>query len=118
MEARKQDSNNFIGVVKNQNKHATHYANVSLYLHLNVVYAISEGVICIQTLCMHSVKAMASLPMGRLTRTIAEVRKSCALAHDDLDAINILINDHFQGAQWLSGRVLDLRMRGCRFEPH
>ena len=22
------------------------------------------------------------------------------------------------GAQWLSGRVLDLRMRGCGFEPH
>ena len=22
------------------------------------------------------------------------------------------------GAQWLSGRVLDLRPRGCRFEPH
>ena len=23
-----------------------------------------------------------------------------------------------QGAQWLSGRVLDSRLRGCRFEPH
>ena len=23
-----------------------------------------------------------------------------------------------QGAQWLSGRVLDLRPRGCGFEPH
>ena len=23
-----------------------------------------------------------------------------------------------QGAQWLSGRVLDLRQRGRRFEPH
>ena len=22
------------------------------------------------------------------------------------------------GAQWLSGRVLDLRLRGCGFEPH
>ena len=22
------------------------------------------------------------------------------------------------GAQWLSGRVLDFRLRGCRFEPH
>ena len=22
------------------------------------------------------------------------------------------------GVQWLSGRVLDLRLRGCRFEPH
>ena len=22
------------------------------------------------------------------------------------------------GAQWLSGRVLDSRPRGCRFEPH
>ena len=22
------------------------------------------------------------------------------------------------GAQWLSGRVLDLRPKGCRFEPH
>ena len=22
------------------------------------------------------------------------------------------------GAQWLSGRVLDSRLRGCRFEPH
>ena len=24
----------------------------------------------------------------------------------------------YVGAQWLSGRVLDLRSRGCRFEPH
>ena len=24
----------------------------------------------------------------------------------------------FRGAQWLSGRVLDLRQRGCGFEPH
>ena len=24
----------------------------------------------------------------------------------------------FLGAQWLSGRVLDLRPRGCGFEPH
>ena len=23
-----------------------------------------------------------------------------------------------QGAQWLSGRVLDSRQRGCRFKPH
>ena len=23
-----------------------------------------------------------------------------------------------EGAQWLSGRVLELRLRGCRFEPH
>ena len=23
-----------------------------------------------------------------------------------------------EGAQWLSGRVLDLRPRGCGFEPH
>ena len=23
-----------------------------------------------------------------------------------------------KGAQWLSGRVLDSRLRGCRFEPH
>ena len=24
----------------------------------------------------------------------------------------------FLGAQWLSGRVLDSRLRGCGFEPH
>ena len=24
----------------------------------------------------------------------------------------------YRGAQWLSGRVLDLRPRGCRFQPH
>ena len=23
-----------------------------------------------------------------------------------------------QGAQWLSGKVLDLRLRGCEFKPH
>ena len=23
-----------------------------------------------------------------------------------------------EGAQWLSGRVLDSRTKGCRFEPH
>ena len=97
--------NNFIGVVENQNKHSTHYANVSLYLHPNVVYVISEG-------------SGKSAHIGRLARTIAEVRKSCALVHDDLGTINILINDHFQGAQWLSGRVFDSRMRGCGFEPH
>ena len=26
--------------------------------------------------------------------------------------------DFLLGAQWLSGRVLDLRPRGCGFEPH
>ena len=26
--------------------------------------------------------------------------------------------NHTKGAQWLSGRVLHLRPRGCRFEPH
>ena len=24
----------------------------------------------------------------------------------------------FKGVQWLSGRVLDSRLRGCGFEPH
>ena len=28
------------------------------------------------------------------------------------------INKHFEGAQWLSGRVLDSRWRGCGFKPH
>ena len=28
------------------------------------------------------------------------------------------INESCEGVQWLSGRVLDLRLRGCRFEPH
>ena len=32
--------------------------------------------------------------------------------------IGILINMQVQGAQWLSGRVLDLRPKGCGFEPH
>ena len=27
-------------------------------------------------------------------------------------------NNYFLGAQWLSGRVLDLRLRGRRFESH
>ena len=27
-------------------------------------------------------------------------------------------NDGDRGAQWLSGRVLDLRLRCCWFEPH
>ena len=27
-------------------------------------------------------------------------------------------NAVFMGAQWLSGRVLDLRPKGCGFEPH
>ena len=26
--------------------------------------------------------------------------------------------DKYTGAQWLSGRVLDSRQRGCGFEPH
>ena len=30
----------------------------------------------------------------------------------------LIIVKHTQGAQWLSGRVLDLRPRGCGFKPH
>ena len=32
--------------------------------------------------------------------------------------LNIQTPILIRGAQWLSGRVLDLRPRGCRFEPH
>ena len=28
------------------------------------------------------------------------------------------LNAEYQGGQWLNGRVLDSRSRGCRFEPH
>ena len=38
-----------------------------------------------------------------------------------LDIINQKVGHYhlsYMGAQWLSGRVLDLRSRGCRFEPH
>ena len=27
-------------------------------------------------------------------------------------------SNHLMGAQWLSGRVLDSRLKGCGFEPH
>ena len=29
-----------------------------------------------------------------------------------------LFTPQHEGAQWLSGRVLDSRPKGCRFEPH
>ena len=29
-----------------------------------------------------------------------------------------LVLPFFEGEQWLNGRVLDSRLRGCRFEPH
>ena len=32
--------------------------------------------------------------------------------------LSMMSNDFSQGAQWLSGRVLDSRMRGHGFEPH
>ena len=32
---------------------------------------------------------------------------------------SLIINQQKKkGAQWLSGRVLDSRPKGCRFEPH
>ena len=34
------------------------------------------------------------------------------------DYINGILNIITQGVQWLSGRVLDSRQRGQRFEPH
>ena len=30
----------------------------------------------------------------------------------------VLLSTHSILAQWLSGRVLDSRLRGCEFEPH
>ena len=39
-----------------------------------------------------------------------------AIAFFIMNLINSIIQD--QGAQWLSGRVLDSRLRGCGFEPH
>ena len=32
--------------------------------------------------------------------------------------VNIFLTISFQGAQWLSGRALDSRPKGCGFEPH
>ena len=48
----------------------------------------------------------------------------CILA--DYTRLYTVVNDYIydliiqigQGAQWLSGRVLDLRLRGHEFEPH
>ena len=37
----------------------------------------------------------------------------CILYKDMLSLLSTVT-----GAQWLSGRVLDLRQRGCGFEPH
>ena len=33
-------------------------------------------------------------------------------------AHNSVCNAGAKGAQWLSGRVLDSRLRGCEFKPH
>ena len=48
--------------------------------------------------------------------------------HSNLAIVNLLpaIHDHChllpylytKGAQWISGRVLDLRLKGCGFETH
>ena len=43
-------------------------------------------------------------------------------AHSYLEVCEMLLGLKLQsdilGAQWLSGRVLDSRPRGCGFEPH
>ena len=36
----------------------------------------------------------------------------------DSTAVSLLIIFFLEGAQWLSGRVLDSRPKGCGFEPH
>ena len=33
-------------------------------------------------------------------------------------SVYLLTTKEFEGAQWLSGRVLDLRPKGSGFEPH
>ena len=38
--------------------------------------------------------------------------------HEILEFIALFSNKDSMGAQWLSGRVLDLRSRGCGFDPH
>ena len=52
-------------------------------------------------------EAKASLPG---THNIIKVDERCINFAKSLDPD--------QGAQWLNGRVLDLRPRGCGFEPH
>ena len=100
--------NNFIIVVKNPrtNMPVSHIANVSLYLHPSVVYASSEG-------------SGKSAHIGRVARTVAEVRKYCALAHDDLSTINILIKFMIIFRE-RSGSVVEFltQVRGCRVEPN
>ena len=37
---------------------------------------------------------------------------------DDAMFLNFFASSQLMGAQWLSGRVLELRLRGRGFEPH
>ena len=48
-------------------------------------------------------------------KTIKEINKEASVL---LHLIQDPITDCSERAQWLSGRVLDTRPRGCRFEPH
>ena len=53
----------------------------------------------------------------------AVVASFCIDAHRGEDAAKWVVggcalNSHGDGAQWLSGRVLDSRLRGRRFKPH
>ena len=41
--------------------------------------------------------------------------EDCSIAYSGLQGT---ASTSVQGAQWLSGRVLDLRPRGCGLEPH
>ena len=47
------------------------------------------------------------------------MRSSKDTYHSKLMSVNeLLLPGLIKGAQWLSGRVLDLRLRGRGFEPH
>ena len=55
------------------------------------------------------------------------LRPTCAYAQSDHSlclkleysmTVKLLIEQHLEGAQWLSGRVLDSRPKGRGFEPH
>ena len=59
----------------------------------------------------HTYLNVGMIPFYELMRIVQSCVEMATNVKPDQTAPNI-------GAQWVSGRVLDSRPRGCRFEPH
>ena len=49
---------------------------------------------------------------------VQDCQSAVSESSDDAMFLYFFVNSQLMGAQWLSGRVLELRLRGRGFEPH